>query len=91
MIIEGSKCEISETIIEQVKVSEIFQKQGFVYVISTEPYCRGEIINLVSSRKRARNGCFTKNREKRKAFYSKIIGNYTIPLDLVEEIFKEIK
>jgi hypothetical protein len=89
--IEHSKIEISSELNKLILSHPMFLKTGKIFVISTEQDCSGTILGLETSRMKALSMCFTRNKKKRKAFYSKCVKDFNIPNEILISITNEIK
>ena len=89
-ITKHSKQALQPKLLEMLALNQEFNVNKFIYVITSEKHAKGKIINLTSDRLKAKRLCFTRVKKLRKAFYTKIVFDFTIPKDILNALKIEL-
>jgi intein/homing endonuclease len=90
-ITKNNKQALQPKLLEMLISNEEFEKNKFIYAITSEKQAKGKIIGLTSNRLKAKRLCFTKVKKVRKAYYTKVVYDYTVPKELIKALIDELK
>lgn len=67
-----------------------FAEKKPLYIVTTLPKCEGTVLYVTTDRVKAKRKCFTKNKKRRKAYYTKFEFSKALPFHVIEELNKEL-